>query len=134
LLCCQLPCRKEHSNILIYLYLVSWLNHCIAQLQRSYNSVFQTCLPDCDETLYTASVSAAKFRPCDFKNLGQTPLCNLGDADISPPIWGSSVLGQYSEVNGGEDNVPSYISSNVMTNKRSYVNKYQVRWTAPKYI
>jgi hypothetical protein len=93
-------------------------------------NVFQTCLPDCDETLYTASVSAAKFRPCDYKNLGQSPLCNLGDKEIYPPIWGSSVLDQYAKAEGGSENVPSYISSNVESNRRSYIQQHQVRWTA----
>ena len=38
----------------------------------------QYCLPDCDETLYSASVSASPFRACDSKNVGLTDLCDLG--------------------------------------------------------
>ena len=64
----------------------------------------QACLPNCDETFYTSSVSAATFRRCDFKNLGMTPLCDLGHnevedetgfASVSPPMWGESVIEQY---------------------------------------
>ena len=64
----------------------------------------QHCLPDCEETQYTHSVSAAPFRGCDFKNLGLTPLCDMGGfgseedgdlAGISPPMWGTRVIRQY---------------------------------------
>jgi hypothetical protein len=86
-------------------------------------------LPNCDETLYTASVSAARFRPCDLKNLGLTTLCTLSSEDaIYPPIWGSSVLGQYEKAKGGKDKMPDYITSNVETNRRSYINKAQVQY------
>ena len=65
----------------------------------------QDCLPDCDETHYTASVSASPFRKCDFKNMGLTALCNLGGGgsggemgEIEPPMWGESVINQYRSV------------------------------------
>ena len=67
----------------------------------------QDCLPDCDETHYTASVSASPFRKCDFKNMGLTALCNLGGGGgsgggdmggIEPPMWGESVINQYRSV------------------------------------
>ena len=64
----------------------------------------QHCLPDCDETIYTTSASAAPFRRCDFRNLEMNPMCNLGRSDmddgtgfgdVNPPMWGESVLEQY---------------------------------------
>ena len=64
---------------------------------------FQDCLPDCEETHYTATVSSAPFRSCDHKNLGLTSLCNIngedsgGMAAIDPPIWGADVINQYRE-------------------------------------
>ena len=74
--------------------------------------MFKHCLPDCEETQYTYSVSAAPFRGCDFKNLGLTSLCDVGGgfggggfggggggsaglAGLSPPMWGARVIRQY---------------------------------------
>ena len=37
------------------------------------------CLPDCVTTMYSASVTAAPFRRCDYKNLGVSFLCNFDD-------------------------------------------------------
>ena len=68
-----------------------------------YVFFFQDCLPDCEETHYTATVSSAPFRSCDHKNLGLTSLCNIngedsgGMAAIDPPIWGADVINQYRE-------------------------------------
>ena len=85
------------------------------------------CLPPCDETHYTASVSAAPFRGCSNKNLGLTSLCDLeshGDmAEVDPPIWGASVLRQYEAAAEG---VPDYIAGAVRTNKRSYSRSPEV--------
>ena len=61
------------------------------------------CLPNCEETTYTATVSAAPFRRCDFKTLGLNPLCNPAGFDakeggfdgMDPPMWGTSTLTQY---------------------------------------
>ena len=70
--------------------------------KRQREHLRQDCLPDCEETHYTATVSAAPFRSCDFKNLGLSSLCNMGDAtgataNIDPPIWGANVISQYRE-------------------------------------
>ena len=71
--------------------------------QDELNLFFQHCLPDCEETHYTARLSSAPFRRCDYKNLGMTPICQLGDPEymsmstgsINPPMWGGSVIDQY---------------------------------------
>ena len=52
------------------------------------------CLPDCDTILYEASISAAPFRHCDYKNLGVSYLCDF-DGTVSPKIWGQRVQDQY---------------------------------------
>ena len=35
------------------------------------------CLPDCFGTHYEASVTAAPFRRCDYKNFNLSPLCKI---------------------------------------------------------
>ena len=74
----------------------------------------QHCLPDCEETKYTTTVSAAPFRPCDFRNLGMSPMCDLSpvlksvtgkpevmdNVETQPPtlMWGSGVMDKYRKV------------------------------------
>ena len=67
-----------------------------------YISNFQHCLPNCEETSYSASVSAAKFRGCSSKNMGSSPMCKLPDTatgnEVTPgyiPMWGTSVMDDY---------------------------------------
>ena len=63
-------------------------------------------MPNCEETTYTATVSAAPFRRCDFRTLGMHPLCNPARLDdnagrfsnVDPPFWGTSTLNQYRQV------------------------------------
>ena len=84
-----------------------------------------SCLPDCSTTLYTASVTAAPFRRCDYKNLGVSFLCNFEDQiqgkQIHPPIWGESVLNQYlDEIN----TIPDYLQSLLRhSNKRFFADE-----------
>ena len=66
----------------------------------------QQCLPNCEETRYTAIPSAAPFRRCDFRNFKTNPLCDLqmtADSNTSfamndPPMWGNKVLEEYRKV------------------------------------
>ena len=62
------------ENILqnLYSYMMCLL------VNQCFLSPTKHCLPDCDETLYSASVSASPFRSCDSKNVGLTDLCDLG--------------------------------------------------------
>ena len=62
--------------------------------RHNMNFHIQHCLPDCEETLYKATVSASKFRGCDFKNFGTSTLCSLGST-LHPPMWGAKVLEQF---------------------------------------
>lgn len=94
------------------------------EIERMRADKCQDCLPDCDETHYTASVSASPFRKCDYKNMGLTALCNLGGSgdelgDVEPPMWGESVINQYRRAAGG--NIPDYIDHTVHTNERHYI-------------
>ena len=77
------------------------------------------CTPDCEKTLYRASVTAAPFRRCDYKNLGTSQLCNFEDK-LNPPIWGQQVLSQYKSE--AADGVPDYISKFISTNMRRYAD------------
>ncbi len=74
------------------------------------------CLPDCRTTQYTASVTAAPFRRCDYKNLGISFFCNFAAENIEPPIWGQSVIDQYVNDIGA---VPNYVK-NVRSNRRQF--------------
>ena len=53
------------------------------------------CLPDCSSTMYSATVSSAPFRRCDYKNFGVSFLCKFEEGFIEPPIWGQKVRDQY---------------------------------------
>ena len=78
------------------------------------------CLPDCSTTLYHATITAAPFRRCDFKNLGVSRLCNFGQK-IHPPIWGQQVLDQYKkELDVDSENLPEYVKNDVESNTRQY--------------
>ena len=80
------------------------------------------CLPDCTTTIYKASVTAAPFRHCDYKNLGTSYLCDF-DGTVSPKIWGQDVQDQYAnEISS----VPFYVSNDAESSYRKYagINKY----------
>lgn len=77
------------------------------------------CLPDCDIILYEASISAAPFRHCDYKNLGVSYLCDF-DGIVSPKIWGQKVQDQYmKEISS----IPLYISNDAESSYRRYAGK-----------
>ena len=57
---------------------------------------YSHCLTDCSGIIYQASVTAAPFSRCDFKNIGVSDLCNF-DVQINPTIWGQSVMDQYGD-------------------------------------
>ena len=77
------------------------------------------CLPDCDIILYEASISAAPFRHCDYKNLGVSYLCDF-DGTVSPKIWGQKVQDQYmKEISS----IPLYISTDAESSYRRYAGK-----------
>ena len=81
------------------------------------------CLPDCTVTIYEASVTAAPFRNCDYKNLGVSYLCDF-DGTVSPKIWGQQVQDQYAnEISS----VPFYIVNDAESSLRKYagINYYQ---------
>ena len=75
------------------------------------------CLPDCSGTTFEASVSAAPFRRCDYKNLGLSELCNFDGMHgfLDPPIWGESVMRQFGADKGS---FPKYLDGKFRSNKR----------------
>ena len=79
------------------------------------------CLTDCSTTLYHATVSAAPFRKCNFKNLGVSYLCDF-DETLNPPIWGQQVLDQYMD---DINQIPNYIkeTGHIKSNRREYAGK-----------
>ena len=108
-------------------------NHAIDTMAAN---VCEFCLPDCDVTQYSTSVSAAPFRPCDFRNIGLSPACNLSRSEggeesgfgmVSPPMWGASVIEEYR---GKENIVPHYINERQMDNRRKYAKTVKQRDSA----
>ena len=95
------------------------------------HSLPQHCLPNCEDTTYTASVSATPFRRCDFKTLGLNPLCDpatdIGDdteggggfENMNPPIWAEKAFEEYNDV-------PSYVSDKIKDNRRRYAKTTKV--------
>jgi hypothetical protein len=41
-----------------------------------------TLIPDCNNVIYNPTISALPFRPCDYRNRGISPLCNLEDEKV----------------------------------------------------
>ena len=81
------------------------------------------CLPDCSTTLYHASVTAAPFRRCDYKNLGISHLCDF-DLNMNPPIWGQQVLEQYKDETS---EIPNYIKQKVKSQFREFAGNFQIQ-------
>lgn len=78
------------------------------------------CLPDCQDTIYETSVSAAPFKPCDHTNLGTSPLCDLEADDLNPPIWDNLVKDEFKAQVGS---IPGFMTDNKskFSNIRHYV-------------
>jgi len=75
------------------------------------------CLPDCESTIYTSSVSATPLRRCDTKNIGLTMLCKFnGDVPL-PAVWSHQVLEEYKKSYQGED-LPDFLKPHVKDNSR----------------
>ena len=89
------------------------------------------CLPDCTTTIYKASVTAAPFRHCDYKNLGTSYLCDF-DGTVSPKIWGQDVQDQYANE---MSSVPFYVSNDAESSYRKYAgtNKHLLLLIVLKY-
>ena len=69
------------------------------------------CLPDCNATMYKASVTAAPFRRCDYKNMGVGFLCTFNEE-----IQGKK-LEEVKEI-------PDYLKTlEQRSNKRLYVDE-----------
>ena len=81
------------------------------------------CFADCATTMYDSSISAAPFRPCDHTNLGVSPICNLINGDMNPPIWSRDIMSEYENLN--PTGIPDYIlpKPERMDNMRRYASE-----------
>ncbi len=71
----------------------------------------EECLPDCDSTIYSTTVTTSSFRVCNHQNLGASFLCNLDNPDLpDPKIWANQVIQEYQSQYGW---LPDYISEQV---------------------
>ena len=50
------------------------------------------CLPDCERVIYQPMMTTQKFKVCDKKNFGMSPICNFKSINIKPQIWGKQAL------------------------------------------
>ncbi len=64
------------------------------------------CLPDCDTTRYSASVSSAAFRDCDESNAGLSHLCDF-DSGLVPAKYGKDLDRAYGDLPKRHDDWPS---------------------------
>ena len=65
------------------------------------------CLPDCEETTYSTSVSSAPFRRCDYRSLGTSSVCKIFDDDFEPRSFYQNVKKEYKS--HGEDELPFHV-------------------------
>ena len=82
-------------------------SHFQKMMGRAFSSAHSvsSCLPDCHSVKYSYTLSTARFRRCDQRNLNYSPLCSL-QPKFSPPAWQKSVLDIYQ---AGTGRVPGYI-------------------------
>ncbi len=58
------------------------------------------CLPDCEVTSYSASVTTLPFRRCSEKNLGVSSLCDISNGFTNlaePAIFAADLIREYDE-------------------------------------
>ena len=66
------------------------------------------CLPNCEETTYSSSVTSAPFRRCDYRSLGVSSVCRIFDTDFEPRSFYHTVEKEYKHQ--GHDELPNYAS------------------------
>ena len=77
------------------------------------------CLPDCEATTYTTSMSSTPIRRCDSRNLNLNPFCDLDNTmDLKLAPWQQDVAKKYRD--SGEVTVPSYVTNNTSEEQRSW--------------
>ena len=65
------------------------------------------CLPDCEETTYSSSVSSAPFRRCDYRSLGVSDVCFIFDDYFEPRSFYQSVKEEFKH--HGYEELPKYV-------------------------
>ena len=56
------------------------------------------CLPDCESTVYSPTLSQSRLRPCDTHNFGLSPFCDVGATANSslPQGWVDLIKKDYN--------------------------------------
>ena len=68
----------------------------VNKMRNTPENLCKHCLPDCEITIYEASVSSAPFQSCDHSNLETSSMCSLTSGDeFNPPIWMSDTKEQF---------------------------------------
>ncbi len=80
----------------------------------------EICLPNCAETVYTASVTSAPFRACDQANFGLSTFCTIDlESGVRPHKWAEIVTAAYGE------SLPDYISRQLESPVRNCTPKFR---------
>ena len=58
------------------------------------------CLPDCEPTVYSASLTQSRLRPCTTHNLNLSPFCDVGAMANSslPQGWVDLIKEDYNGI------------------------------------
>ena len=88
-------------------------------LETTNSSQCAHCLPDCEATTYTTSMSSTPIRRCDSRNLNLNPFCDLDNTmDLKLAPWQQDVAKKYQD--SGEVTVPSYVTNTTSEEQRSW--------------
>ena len=68
----------------------------VNKMRNTPENLCKHCLPDCEITIYEASVSSAPFQSCDHSNLETSSMCSLTSGnEFNPPLWLSDTKEQF---------------------------------------
>ena len=70
----------------------------VNKMRNTPENLCKHCLPDCEITIYEASVSSAPFQSCDHSNLETSSMCSLTSDEYNPPMWISETKDQFKGI------------------------------------
>ena len=89
------------------------------------------CLPDCDVTVYDATISTAPIRFCDHTNLGSSKLCTIDTSSntMNPSLLSGPIQNEFWKNFNGK--MPEFLTPTVenLPSKRSHVTSRGKRKT-----